>query len=115
MSIEEINSMAKELSYEIDNLGFGSKIKVHLEESYSEVGGGSLPLEQLPTICVVLNLDGISTQAFENQLRRYSVPIITRLYKDKIYMDMRTLKREEFTIILEGIKFAVENLEECSI
>lgn len=115
MSIEEINSMAKELSYEIDSLGFGSKIKVHLEESYSEVGGGSLPLEQLPTICVVLNLDGISTQAFENQLRRYSVPIITRLYKDKIYMDMRTLKREEFTIILEGIKFAVENLEECSI
>ena len=104
MSTEEIDYLAKELLLEINKLDLQSKVEIFIEESYSEVGGGSLPLEQLPTKCVVLNPSGFSTQSFENELRKFSIPIITRLYKDKIYMDVRTLKKEEFPIIAKGIK-----------
>jgi len=114
MSTEEIDYLAKELLLEINKLDLQSKVEIFIEESYSEVGGGSLPLEQLPTKCVVLNPSGFSTQSFENELRKFSIPIITRLYKDKIYMDVRTLKKEEFPIIAKGIKTSLENLERCN-
>lgn len=114
MSTEEIDYLAKELLLEMNKLDLQSKVEIFIEESYSEVGGGSLPLEQLPTKCVVLNPSGFSTQSFENELRKFSIPIITRLYKDKIYMDVRTLKKEEFPIIAKGIKTSLENLERCN-
>lgn len=115
MPIDEIRSMAEELLDKIEECGFDSRLRVSLEESYSEVGGGSLPLEQLPTVCVVLSLEDMSIQSVEDKLRRYTIPIITRLYRDKIYIDARTLSREELPIIVEGISFALENIKECNL
>lgn len=114
MTMEEIDYLSEELLSKIKELDLGPNIKVNIEDSHSEVGGGSLPLEQLPTKCVVLTLENLSTQRFEERLRAYSIPIITRLYKDKIYIDVRTLKQREFPILVEGIKFALKSLKECN-
>lgn len=106
--LEIINSKALKLSnlisYSISLDGF----KVEIEDSYSEVGGGSLPLEKIPTKCLVLTIDGKSTQVVENNLRRFDVPIIARLNKDKIYFDLRTISDDEISIVVDGIKFAIE-------
>lgn len=106
-SLEEIERKAKELYSKMKFQG----VKIDIEDDYSEVGGGSLPLEKLPTKCIVLTLENISTQVFENNLRKFHIPIITRLYKDRVYLDLRTIKEEEFDIITEGIQFALNKVK----
>ncbi|MBC8590803.1 L-seryl-tRNA(Sec) selenium transferase [Wansuia hejianensis] len=111
MTMEEINNNAIDLCNKIKELNLGSKVNITIEESYAEVGGGSLPLEKLPTKCTVLSFDELSTDAFERGLRNHSTPIITRLYRNRIYIDLRTVRREEFPIILAGIESTYRNLE----
>lgn len=108
ISLEGINSKAIELKGLIDSNITSDYLQVEIEDSYSEVGGGSLPLEKMPTKCVVLSIIGKSTQGFENNLREFSIPIISRVYKDKIYFDLRTINRDEISIVADGIKFALE-------
>lgn len=86
-------------------------INIAIEDSFSEVGGGSLPMEKLPTKCVTLSLENLSIQTLENHLRKWEIPIIVRLYKDKIYMDLRTIKTEEFNIIAEALSYALKSFK----
>ena len=102
---------AIELKSRIDGKVSDDKFKIDIEDNFSEVGGGSLPLEKLPTKCIVLTLDGLSTQEFENYLRRFRIPIITRLYRDKVYLDLRTIRKEEFDMVTEGINFALNKIK----
>lgn len=113
-SIESIKEKAINLKNLINENIHNEYLSVDIEDSYSEVGGGSLPLERIKTKCVVLTVNGKSTQAFENNLRKHEIPIITRLNKDKIYFDLRTIRADEINIIVNGIKFALGKIEECN-
>lgn len=114
INIDELEKKAIKLKVKIGEEKLDESLKVDIEDSYSEVGGGSLPLEKLPTKCIVLTLDGLSTQEFENNLRKFHIPIITRLYKDRVYIDLRTIKEEEFNIIVEGLNFALNRVKGVS-
>lgn len=107
MSQDEIENKAVQLKSKIEEKISDNSLIIDIEDNFSEVGGGSLPLEKLPTKCIVLTLNNLSTQEFENNLRKYSIPIITRLYKDRVYMDLRTIKHDEFPIVVEGLYFAL--------
>jgi L-seryl-tRNA(Ser) seleniumtransferase len=106
-SKEKINEKAirleKLMKENIDN----KNIKYELKDDYSEVGGGSLPLEKIPTKCMVVSLENISTQGFENNLRKFNPPIISRVYKDRVYFDLRTIKDDEIPAVVAGIKYAL--------
>lgn len=114
MPISKIDDKAKKLKVEIENRVIGSKVKIEIKDDYSEVGGGSLPLEKLETKCVVLSIEGYSTQEIENRLREFHIPIVTRLYRDRIYFDLRTISDEEISIVADGINFALDINKECS-
>ncbi len=107
-SIEKISSKATKLMNFINSSISAESLKADIEDSFSEVGGGSLPLEKIPTKCVVLTIYGKSTQGVEDKLRRFDIPIIARLNKDKIYFDLRTIREDEIEILVHGIKFALE-------
>mgnify|MGYP002515913285 CR=1 FL=1 len=111
MCLEEIEKKAIELKSRMDEKSFDDSLEINIEDNFSEVGGGSLPLEKLPTKCIVLTLNNFSTQEFENNLRKFHIPIITRLYKDRVYLDLRTIKEEEFDVIVEGISFALNKVK----
>lgn len=113
MPLDTINKKALTLMDKVNSID-NKKIDVYIVDDYSEVGGGSMPLQKLPTKCLVLSLNNLSTQAFENNLRKFHIPIITRLYRNKIYMDLRTIREDEFIYIVEGINHALKTLEECS-
>ena len=113
-SIDKIFSKAQVMKELIDRDIDSEYLNVEIEDSYSEVGGGSLPIEKIPTKCIVLSINGKSTQGFEHNLRRYRIPIITRLNKDKIYFDLRTISEDEISIAVNGIKYALDKIEECN-
>lgn len=112
MPLEEINKKALRLKRRINRKVKDNSLIVDIEESFSEVGGGSLPLEKLPSKSIAISLKDLSTQEFENNLREFNIPIITRLYKDKIYLDLRTINEDEFNIVVEGLEYALKKVKE---
>lgn len=75
-----------------------------LEEGNSQVGGGSMPLQELPTRLIRIKPENIAVQALEEQLRGCQIPIIVRIHKDQIYLDVRTIKEDDFEYIVNIFK-----------
>lgn len=109
MTIDKINNKALELYKMLKDSRIDLTLDIEIVDSHSEVGGGSLPLEELPSKCITLESDDYSIDEIEKRLRIYHTPIITRIYKDKIYLDLRTIKEEEFTIIVDALKGIIYN------
>lgn len=108
MTLDELENKAYVLkSVLCDKIG-EDDLEIEIVEDTSEVGGGSLPLEKLPTKCLTLFPKNIKLSLFEKNLRNYEVPIITRVFQDKIHIDLRTVKDSEFDIILKGVLFALK-------
>ena len=103
MPIEEIDKKAKILKDLIVDKNSNHIKSIEIQGDYSQVGGGSLPLENLETKCLVISLDNMSIQKFEIGLRRLDIPIIPRVYKDRIYFDLRTIDYKELEIVANGI------------
>ncbi len=81
----------------------GLELEVNISNDYSEVGGGSLPLEKLPTCTLTLKSKSISVSQLENRLRKYSRPIFTRVQDDRVIIDLRTIKQEQYEIIVQAL------------
>lgn len=111
MPLEEIEKKAEKLLNGIkQNIDKDSKLKVEIIDDYSKVGGGSMPVEQIPTKCVNISSETLSMTKLEENLRSYDTPIITRLYKDKIFIDLRTIKEKEIIDIVKAFSLAIDNL-----
>ena len=95
ISLEELELKAIELEKSIKRLEASKDLKIDIEDSYSEVGGGSLPLVKLPTKVIAINSTLFNTQKMEVFLRKSKVSIISRVYKDKLYLDLRTIRKDE--------------------
>jgi L-seryl-tRNA(Ser) seleniumtransferase len=102
MDINEIERKADILFNKIKNAS--KKIEIQKEKGYSQVGGGSMPLEELPTILITLTSKELSVNTLEEKLRSNSIPIITRISNDKIMLDVRTIREDEFDIISNAIE-----------
>ena len=86
-------------------------MQVEIVDDYSEVGGGSLPLEKLDTKCIKIGFEKMSVAEFEKHLRNYEVPIITRVYKDNVYIDLRTVAEDEFDTVVAGIIYGLNEVK----
>lgn len=72
-------------------------------DDFSEVGGGSLPLEKINTKCLAIKLLRGNIVDFERNLRNYETPVISRIFKDRVLFDFRTIREDEEEIVIEAI------------
>ncbi|MCL2861534.1 MAG: L-seryl-tRNA(Sec) selenium transferase [Firmicutes bacterium] len=68
-----------------------------------QVGGGSAPGQLLPSYGVEITPLNISINDLEEKLRLSSPPIITRIKKDKLLLDVRTIGEDQFQIIANAL------------
>jgi len=78
-----------------------------LKEDVSQVGGGALPLQELPTVVVAIRPLEVSVNNLEEKLRKGDPPIISRISKDELILDMRTVFDEEIPLMAAGIEEAL--------
>ena len=83
-----------------------SNMTVSVVEIYSEVGGGSLPDVVIPSYGISIKPHDISVDRFEERLRNVEVPVIGRIEKDTLILDMRTISKEEEPFLLSGLETA---------
>ncbi len=87
-------------------------VQFTLKEDVSQVGGGALPLQELPTIILSVKSPDRSVNSLEGSLRKGDPPIISRISKDELVFDMRTVFDEEIPILAQGIEKALMKIAE---
>ena len=98
LPLDEIQKRAQQLA---DALKKSSDARLHIQliERSSKTGGGALPLMELPSLCVGIQIEGISPNALEKTMRSNDPPIIGRIEDDLFVMDPRTIQKDELSII----------------
>jgi L-seryl-tRNA(Ser) seleniumtransferase len=86
----------------------GKSASFSLKELFSRVGGGALPLQELPTIALAIKPSGFSANALEERLRKGEPPIISRISRDEVILDMRTVLEDEIPLLAVGIEKALQ-------
>jgi len=90
----------------------GKGFQMTLEEDVSQVGGGALPLQELPTIILSMKSPDRSVNSLEERLRKVDPPIISRISKEELVLDMRTVSDEEIPLLAAGIEKALNQMNE---
>lgn len=69
----------------------------------SEVGGGSLPTQNLPSKAVRVFSKSFSENDLEVFLHKRKIPIISRIFKGHLIFDVRTIFEDEFSLINDAL------------
>ena len=88
MSADEIRARADAFA---GNLSGAEGWRAHVLAGMSAVGGGSGPGVELPTWLVGIEKEGLSPDALEGRLRGLTPPVIARIEKDQLLLDLRTV------------------------
>ena len=109
VSPEELNRRAGQLASAIQETDPQNVLHIEVRPGFSQVGGGSLPAQDLPTFVVAVRCGALSANRIEKFLRRNDPPIIGRIESDHFIMDVRTLIAEQTPIIALAFQRLVES------
>jgi L-seryl-tRNA(Ser) seleniumtransferase len=82
-------------------------LSLAVEEETSEVGGGALPLQRIPTRILALRPAGESAGSLEARLRRARPPVLVRIKDDRILLDLRTVEPADDPSLLRALSLAL--------
>lgn len=99
--IKEIEENANVLFDKLSNLNNVANIQI--EDTLSQIGGGSLPAERLKSKCVSITPKNMSTALLEEKLRFGESPVVARISDDKLIIDMRTVLNGEIDILADKL------------
>ena len=105
-TLPELRKSAANLKRRIGSVLPQGGFELTLVSASSEVGGGSLPGESLPTVCVALRSlnPNLSADDIASDLRKNSPPIFARIKSNQVLFDPRTLEPEELQEIASCLK-----------
>ena len=100
--VEMVKKRARKLINKLQKANF-EPLEFVLREDFAAAGGGSLPTQKIPTVLVGIKNKKMSVSRMEEKLRQLEVPIIARVDKNEIFIDLRTVAEDEFNFIVEGL------------
>lgn len=104
---DELSANALELE-KLINAALGSRCKTEIVDDLDEVGGGSLPGVILKGKAVALTALESSVNEIQAQLRKTKTPVICRINKDRILLNVRTLEKKDYPVIAEALVRVLE-------
>ena len=100
--LEQVATRADQLCTRLeDNLN--EKSEFGITDGLSEVGGGSLATESLPTKLVYIKLGEMPDRELARHLRLNHPPIIPRVYNGNVLIDARTIFDDEIDFIVQAV------------
>jgi L-seryl-tRNA(Ser) seleniumtransferase len=76
-------------------------------EAAAKVGGGALPLLELPGPVVALSAPGLSADELAARLRAGDPPVVGRIEEGRLLLDPRTLTDEEAGLVAAAVRAAI--------
>ncbi len=99
-SKETILEDSKKVSKGLKKLGYEAEVV----EDYSEVGGGSLPTEKLPTYVIKVSDEELSEGEIDYRLRHLKYPVVGRIHKEYFIIDPRTFVDDDVKRVISAFK-----------
>ena len=101
MPLEQIRARADHLA---SALGALPGWRTAVVTGASAIGGGSAPEVDLPTALVALERTGLGVSALEGRLRGLTPPVIARIERDRVLLDLRTVFPDQDEQLLELLR-----------
>ncbi len=105
-SKEELRQRCENLLPKLQN-ALGDTADLSICEASATVGGGALPLAELPGWVISLAAKQISLNAMAGRLRRRTPPVVGRIQDDRFLIDPRTLSTQEEEGLLQALRQAL--------
>ena len=105
-NIDQLTAKCKKFMKLIEN-----DIECTLDIDYGQVGGGSVPTQMIESAVCRITDNRISADRLEKALRLGKIPIIARISKDNVLLDIRTIDESEFSIVADAL-FKAFNIKE---
>jgi L-seryl-tRNA(Ser) seleniumtransferase len=100
-ALRMIRMTAAQIRTRAEALAARIRVDVCLREGESVIGGGATPEQSLPThLIVIANGDAVTE---ERRLRLGNPPIIARIERDQVVLDLRTVFAEEEDAIVQAL------------
>jgi L-seryl-tRNA(Ser) seleniumtransferase len=97
----ELGAMADRLAAALRAANMPADIEV--QDGFSEMGGGSLPGQSLPTRLVAVRPQTMSVDELARRLRLHEPPVIARIQGQRVLFDPRTLQSGEEEIVVAAL------------
>ncbi len=95
-----VEKRAQGLSLALEGIGLTD---VKVEQTIAHVGAGSVPEQDLVSFAVTLRIAHLTPDALTAALRQSTPPVISRIEKDRVVLDMRTVSNNEVTSIVHAL------------
>ena len=102
MDREEIREKALDLKNHLEE-NRDERVSLTILDVVSKAGGGALPLLDLESVCVGLEISGLSANDIEKRFRESDPPVIGRIVNDRFIMDLRTISVSDFPVIRQAL------------
>lgn len=83
--------------------------RVQVVATEGQVGGGSTPNQFLQGYSVAVEAEILSLDGIERSLRANEPPIIARIYRDRLMIDMRTVAEDELVFVAGALERIAKN------
>jgi len=79
-------------------------IQLKVVKGSSQVGGGALPLLEIPSFLIAVEADGYSPQQIDSRFRQCTIPVLGRINRGQYLLDMRTLQETDIHALIAAMK-----------
>jgi len=102
-SVEELQGRGEAIVKELRG-DKGSSLNLELMEGVSKVGGGTVPLVEIPTRLIGLSSTANTPDEIARRLRMRSLPVIARIQEERVVIDLRTVLPSEDRELVKALK-----------
>jgi L-seryl-tRNA(Ser) seleniumtransferase len=97
-----VRARARKLVRRVRTAGGGGWI-LSVERAHSSPGGGAMPEVRIPTYCVAVSHADLRAEELEERLRKGEPPVVARIGKGKLLLDLRTVRDGELPLLASAL------------
>ncbi len=101
-SIENLSNRAERMAPQL--AAAASVESAQVVDGESPLGGGTVPAQAIPTKCISLQPTDMSIDRFARALRMGEPPVFSRIQKDRLLIDLRTVLPSQDVALVDAIR-----------
>ena len=92
--LQELREIAAHITDKLTEI-LGETVTLTVADTQAQIGSGSLPVETLPSVAIVLTSETVSAEKIAAYFRQGSTAIIGRVQDEQVWFDIRTVHEKE--------------------
>ncbi len=102
LNLKEIEARAKKVLHALRKQ-VQEGVEFSIVDGGSQVGSGSVPVQTMPTKLLVIRSKVLSAETLAKKLRHWEPPIFPRVQQEAIFLDFRTIQKQEDGAVLGAL------------